>query len=77
MAIARTGAAFVFALIVQKFKGIKMQISKHSLVIERTFQGAWMISGMINGYLVSEQYMGYTKKEAVAMFKSTHKDNEK
>lgn len=76
MVTVQTGAAFVFALIVQRFKVVKMQISKHSLVIERTFQGAWRISSMINGYLVSEQYMGYTKRDAISMFQSTHRDNE-
>lgn len=44
-----------------------------TLSIEKTFQGAWRISAMVNGYLVSEQYMGYTKREAVAMFKEQHK----
>jgi hypothetical protein len=34
--------------------------------IEKTFQGAYKI---INGYLVSKQYMGYTKREAIQAFK--------
>jgi len=40
--------------------------------IERTFQGAWRITAMINGYLVSRQYMGYTKKEAVSLFQQEY-----
>jgi len=44
-------------------------MSKYSIEIEKTFQGAWRISAMIDGYLVSRQYMGYTKKEAIAAFK--------
>jgi hypothetical protein len=39
------------------------------MTIERTFQGAWRISGMIDGYLVTRQFFGYTKKEAIAAFK--------
>jgi hypothetical protein len=39
------------------------------MTIERTFQGAWRISGMIDGYLVIRQFFGYTKKEAIAAFK--------
>jgi hypothetical protein len=39
------------------------------MTIERTFQGAWRISGMVDGYLVTRQFFGYTKKEAIAAFK--------
>ena len=37
--------------------------------IEKTFQGAYKISALVNGYLVSKQYMGYTKREAIQAFK--------
>lgn len=47
-------------------------MSEYSIQIERTFQGAWLISAMIDGYLVCKQYMGYTKKEAVSMFQQEH-----
>lgn len=47
-------------------------MSIHLLEIERTFQGAWRISAIVDGYLVSKQYMGYTKKEAVALFQEEH-----
>lgn len=40
-----------------------------TMTIERTFQGAYKISAIVNGYLVSKQYMGYTKREAVQAFK--------
>lgn len=40
------------------------------MTIEKTFQGAWRISKIIDGYLVSKQYFGYTKKEAIAEFKA-------
>jgi hypothetical protein len=47
-------------------------MSKYSLEIERKFQGAWRISAIVDGYLVSKQYMGYTKKEAVSLFQQEH-----
>ena len=31
--------------------------------------GAWIVSDIINGYLVQRVYMGYSKREAVALFK--------
>lgn len=39
------------------------------MTIERTFQGAWRVSAMIDGYLVSRQYFGHTKREAAAAFR--------
>ena len=36
----------------------------------KTFQGAWRISAVHNGYLVSRQYFGYTKREAIAQFRA-------
>jgi hypothetical protein len=50
-------------------------MSIYSLEIERTFQGAWRISAMIDGYLVTRQYMGYTKKEAVSLFQQEHPES--
>lgn len=35
----------------------------------QTFQAAWELSTVYNGYLVSRQYMGYTKKEATKLFR--------
>ena len=40
-----------------------------TMSIERTFQGAYKISAIVNGYLVTKQYMGYTKREAIQRFK--------
>lgn len=40
---------------------------------EKTTQGAWRVSAIVGGYLVQEQYFGYTKKEAIAKFKEKHK----
>jgi hypothetical protein len=39
------------------------------MTIEKTFQGAWKISTIHKGYLVTQQYFFYTKKEAIAEFK--------
>lgn len=39
------------------------------MTIEKTFQGAWRISAMINDQLVTRQFFGYTKKQAIAIFK--------
>jgi hypothetical protein len=40
------------------------------MTIERIFpSGAWRVSDIIAGYLVSRQYFGYTKREAIAAFK--------
>lgn len=36
-------------------------------------QGAWRVSAIVGGYLVSMQYIGYTKREAVARFKEQNK----
>lgn len=37
--------------------------------VERTIQGAWKVSAIVEGYLVTKQYFGYTKREAIALFK--------
>lgn len=52
------------------------KLSKNSIEIEQTFQGAWRISAIVKGYLVSKQYMGYTKKEAIALFIQQFSENE-
>jgi hypothetical protein len=48
---------------------LNQSIKGHIMTIEKTFQGAWRISTMHNGYLVSHQFMGYTKKDAIQAFK--------
>ncbi len=44
--------------------------------VEKTFQGAWRVSAIVGGFWVSKQYMGYTKREAVARFKEQHKEGQ-
>ena len=41
--------------------------------VERNVYGAYVISDIVNGYLVTKQYYGYTKREAVALFKKETK----
>jgi hypothetical protein len=40
------------------------------MTIERNYQGAWVISEIIGGYRVARSYYGYTKREAVALFRA-------
>ena len=40
------------------------------LSYRKTFQGAWVVSAIVRGYLVQHQYMGYTKREAGRMFRA-------
>jgi hypothetical protein len=40
------------------------------MTIEKNMNGFWVISDIVDGYLVTRRYMDYTKKEAVAMFKA-------
>jgi hypothetical protein len=39
------------------------------MTTEKNHAGAWIISDMIGGYRVARQYYGYTKREAVQLFK--------
>jgi hypothetical protein len=40
------------------------------MTIERHFpSGAWIIYELYHGHLVQRRYEGYTKKEAIALFK--------
>lgn len=40
------------------------------MTIERTFQGAWRVSAIVAGRLVSRQYFGMSKRESVAEFRA-------
>lgn len=40
------------------------------MTIEKTFQGAWRISAIIGNQLVSKQYFGTSKREAIKQFKN-------
>lgn len=39
------------------------------MTVEKNREGAYVISDIIGGYLVTKRYYGYTKREALAMFK--------
>ena len=39
------------------------------MLIER-INGGWCISDIIEGYLITRRYFGYTKSESIRMFKS-------
>jgi len=44
-------------------------MSAVSVSTRRTFQGAWECSAVVGGYIESRQFMGYTKRESVALFR--------
>ena len=39
------------------------------MTIRKTFQGAWVISAIVDDVLVTKQYFYYTKQEAMEEFK--------
>lgn len=43
--------------------------------VRKTFQGAYVLSCMVDGYLVQHQYMGYTLREAKQLFRQFIKEN--
>jgi hypothetical protein len=45
-------------------------VAEAEVSARRTFQGAWALSTLHDGYFVERQYMGYTKREDLAMFRS-------
>lgn len=38
--------------------------------IEKNREGAWIVSDIAGGYLVTRVYYGYTKREAVSLFRA-------
>jgi hypothetical protein len=38
--------------------------------------GAWIVSDIVGGYLVSRTYYGYTKREAVRLFREERRRGE-
>jgi len=40
------------------------------MTVTKDFRGAYIISATVAGYLVTRQYLGYTKREAIAEFKA-------
>jgi hypothetical protein len=43
------------------------------MTVEKNHAGAWVISDMVGGYLETQQYYGYTKREAIRLFKAAVK----
>ena len=43
------------------------------MIVEKTFQGALRISELIGGQLVTRQYLGHSKREALRLFKQETK----
>ena len=39
------------------------------MTIDKNAEGAWRVSDIVNGYLVTKRYYGYTKREAIKLFK--------
>lgn len=39
------------------------------MTVERNIYGAWVCSDIVNGYWVTRQYYGYTKREAMRLFR--------
>lgn len=39
------------------------------MTITKQKYGEWLVQDVVNGYLVSRQYYGYTKREAIREFK--------
>ena len=45
------------------------------MTIERNYEGAYIVSDIVNGYRVARKYYGYSKREALAMFKAEVRAN--
>ena len=43
------------------------------MIVEKNYEGAWVISDIVRGYRVAHRYYGYTKREAVRLFKEATK----
>lgn len=41
------------------------------MTVERMFpSGGWLITDIIGGYCISRRYFGYTKREAIKLFRN-------
>jgi len=40
------------------------------MIAEKNYEGAWVISDIVGGYLVTRRYYYYSKREALAMFRA-------
>jgi hypothetical protein len=45
------------------------------MIAEKNYEGAWVISDIVGGYLVTRRYYYYTKREALAMFRAEARAN--
>jgi len=45
------------------------------IFVRKTWQGAYALSAMVNGYRVERQYMFYTLREAKRLFRKFIKEN--
>lgn len=43
-------------------------IKKQDISIEKNHYGAWVVSAIVNGYLTTRQFYGYTKRDAISRF---------
>jgi hypothetical protein len=46
---------------------------KTTMTVDKNNEGAWRVSDIIGGYLVTRRYYGYTKREAIKLFKEETK----
>ena len=42
------------------------------MTIERTINGYWRLSDVVDGFLVSKVYIGYSKEEALRAFRGEY-----
>lgn len=47
-----------------------------SMTIEKNREGAYVISDIVSGYLVTRSYYGYTKRESVRLFRTYIREGE-
>jgi hypothetical protein len=43
-------------------------IDKSELTIDRNSEGAWRVSAIVDGYLVTRRYYDYSRRQAVELF---------
>jgi hypothetical protein len=47
-----------------------MSIPSSEITVTRGREGQWVVSAVINGYYESRQFFGYSRREAVSMFRA-------
>ena len=47
-----------------------------SMTVEKNREGAYVISDIVSGYLVTRSYYGYTKRESVRLFRTYIREGE-